>query len=70
MTLHKVIDRLDGVGTLELHSEGVFSKCDACLFHVILQGRPEKRLKMRGSFVVGHLTIKEEMVSIEEGLVR
>jgi hypothetical protein len=68
--LHKVIDRLDGVATLELHSEGVFIKCDACLFHVILQGRLEKPLKMSGSFVVGHLTIREEMVSIEEGLAR
>jgi len=47
----------------------VFIKCDACLFHVILQGRLEKRLKMSGSFVVGHQTIREEM-AIEEGLVR
>ena len=67
--MHEVIDGLDGVATLELHSKGVFSKCDARLFHVTLQGRLEKRLKMSGSFVVGHLTIREEMVSIEEGLV-
>jgi hypothetical protein len=62
-------DGLGGVTTLKLHGEGMFGQCDVRLFLISPQCRVEKRLKMSGSCLVSHLTGREEMVSLEGGLV-
>jgi hypothetical protein len=61
LSFKKGIKVLDGVETLELHGERMFGQCDASPFLISLQCRLEKRLKVRGYKLVGHLKCKEEM---------
>jgi hypothetical protein len=62
-------DGLGGVTTLKLHGEGMFGQCDVRVFLISPQCRVEKRLKVSGTCLVSHLTSREEMGSLEGGLV-